>query len=873
MRYITFSKNPLKEHFKFCILVPQIKKDSIFIEYLANFPEIDPEETVVLSLHKTGKKTPMKEMRAYAEDLFDAFDDMKVQYVIVGDSDYYKILANQKQSANNIGYIKTNEKIGLNFVYVPNFTSVFYDPDKIRHQIALSLNALVDHINGSYDPPGEGILNKLLYPHSIDQIRGLLQKLMNAGKEITCDIETFSLRHYDAGIGTIGFSLEGQFAASFEVDLRPDQNNFLLDPRENVTVIREMLREFFINFPNRIYFHNASFDVTVLIYQLFMEHLEDTAGLLYGLEVFMSKIEDTKIIAYLATNTCAGNILGLKPLSQEYSGNYSVDNITDIRSIPVLDLLTYNSIDCLSTWYVKEKYYPIMVEDNQLEVYQNIFRPALADIIQMQLTGMPIDPEKVQAAKAFINKDLESAQKVINNNIHVLEYVHELKEAWAIKRNSELVKKRVTAKDAPITEFNPGSDQQLQGLLFKQLGFPYQGLTASGQPSTKGAVLVKLQRLTDDPEIIALLQAIIDYKDAAIILSTFISAFEKAVPGPSGQHYLFGNFNLGGTVSGRLSSNNPNLQNIPASGSKYAKVIKEAFVAQHGWLFVGLDFASLEDRISALTTKDPNKLKVYTDGFDGHCLRAYFYFGEYMPDITSMEVNVINSIKDKYEEFRQDSKTPTFLLTYGGTYIGIMDKMGWSQEKAMSIESSYHVLYAVSDKWVQDKLNQASQDGYITAAFGLRLRTPLLAQVIRGNRVTPYEAEAEGRTAGNALGQSWGLLNTRAVTAFMKKVRASKYANDIRPCAQIHDANYYLVRDDPELIVWMNHHLVEEVKWQDHPDIYHEQVKLGGELSLFFPSWAVEVSLPNQLDIASLTSICELHIENLKEKGIPFNAG
>lgn len=72
---------------------------------------------------------------------------------------------------------------------------------------------------------------------------------------------------------------------------------------------------------------------------------------------------------------------------------------------------------------------------------------------------------------------------------------------------------------------------------------------------------------------------------------------------------------------------------MPATGSKYAKLIKSCFMAPDGWLFSGLDFASLEDRISALTTKDPNKLKVYTDGYDGHSMRAFAYFGDQMPDI------------------------------------------------------------------------------------------------------------------------------------------------------------------------------------------------------------------------------------------------
>ena len=83
-----------------------------------------------------------------------------------------------------------------------------------------------------------------------------------------------------------------------------------------------------------------------------------------------------------------------------------------------------------------------------------------------------------------------------------------------------------------------------------------------------------------------------------------------------------------------LSRTLRNLQNIPATGSKYAKTIKSCFKAPPGWLLCGLDFASLEDHISALTTRDPNKLAVYLDHYDGHCLRAYSYWKELMPDIT-----------------------------------------------------------------------------------------------------------------------------------------------------------------------------------------------------------------------------------------------
>lgn len=105
-----------------------------------------------------------------------------------------------------------------------------------------------------------------------------------------------------------------------------------------------------------------------------------------------------------------------------------------------------------------------------------------------------------------------------------------------------------------------------------------------------------------------------------------------------------------------------------------------------------------------------------------------------------------------------------------------MANLGWPEDKARSVEENYHKLYQVSDQYVQSRLAQASQDGYVDVAFGLRIRTPLLKQVIWGSSKIPYEAAAEGRWMGNALGQSYGLLNNRAAVEFMKKVWASRTA-------------------------------------------------------------------------------------------------
>lgn len=219
------------------------------------------------------------------------------------------------------------------------------------------------------------------------------------------------------------------------------------------------------------------------------------------------------------------------------------------------------------------------------------------------------------------------------------------------------------------------------------------------------------------------------------------------------------------------------------------------------------------------------------------------------------DVKRINSIDGLYKTERQESKAPTFALTYQGTWATLVKNCGFTPTLAKQVEARYQELYVVSTQWVQGKLNEASQKGYVVGAFGLRVRTPLLHQVIRGNRRTPYEAEAEGRTAGNALGQSWCLLNSRAGSEFMAKVRTSQHRLSIRPCAQIHDAQYYLIRDDLAPLLYTNEHLVKAVNWNDHPDIYHPEVGLGGELSIFYPDWSKEIEIPNGVSEQGLIDI------------------
>lgn len=866
------------------LLVPTIRKDEILKEYITPFG-IPPDDVLVCDLHysQLKKKTPAAEMKQFVEqELVPVLQDCKAGYLVVADSDYFKVLTKVEKTEANLGYVLDCVYGPWKVVYVPSYRAVFYDPIKIRSKIAQGIEALLNHVQGNYQDPGSSIIKFAEYPQTTSEIAAWLERLLEMDVDLTSDIEAFSLKHHTAGIGTITFCWNEHEGISFPVDYVPiiGATEAPYGEQQLNEPVRALLKSFFERFTKRVIWHNISYDAYVLVYQLFMKDLIDTEGLLGGLDVMLRNWEDTKLITYLATNSCAGNKLSLKDQAQEFAGNYAMQDIEDIKKIPIKDLLKYNLVDGLSTWHVYNKHWPTMINDQQQEIYETLFKPATKDIIQMQLTGMPLNMNQVNKVEAVLQVILDSAVTTMRGLALIQEYEHHRLEKFTELKNTEWKKKRATttemleaAKTSPAIlkeiTFNPNSGPQLQELLFEIHNMPVISLTDSKQPSVDRDTLDALVHHSSTPEMKEFLLAMLDYVAVNKILTSFIPAMKNAALGPDGWHYLFGNFNLGGTLSGRLSSSDPNLQNLPANVavllgkiimglltemgmSKFivkgklhlGKLIKSCFEAPPGWLFCGLDFASLEDRISALTTKDPNKLKVYTDGYDGHCLRAHAYFGEEMPDIDPESVDSINSIEKKYKDHRQDSKAPTFALTYQGTYITLMKNCGFSKEKALMVEDRFKKLYKVSIDWVQGKLDQASKDGYITAAFGLRVRTPLLKQVVRGTSRTPYEAEAEGRSAGNALGQSWCLLNNRAGAEFMGNVRKSEQRLNIRPCAHIHDAQYMLIRDDSDAVMYANEHLVKAVQWQDHPDIAHDEVKLGGELSIFYPTWEKEIGIP-----------------------------
>ena len=829
----------------YVIITKDRDEEALYNKYLVPLG-INPEKVSIIHLpHKKIKSAEMVEI------LKDAYEDIseQVNYTICLDADAYKYLSGNPNAESFFGYINKNKHFSGNVFYLPSVYSSKRDPGKVAANVEQALYALNKHLLGMYKHPGEGLLDKYtrVPQHQIEYWLDAYSKL----EAVTCDVETLSLAFHKTGIETISFSESEDVGFSFRVEKGATES-------EKIAAYT-YLKNFFDNYQGKIIFHNATFDVSVIIQSIYMNSLGDTEGLLKGLHAFRN-MECSRIITYLATNTCSGNELSLKKQAQEFAGSWALDEISDTSQIPSDKLLEYNFIDTASTWFVYNKNYPKMVAANQEDIYERIFRPAMFDVIQMQLTGMPLNMERVKEVDAQIDNIIKGVKSALMAHPAVEQAQYLLAKEWADDKNKKLKTKQVTYEDYK-EEFNLGSPKQLQTLLFEVMGLPVLEYTSTKQPATGKGVLEDLQAHAKTQEDKEFLKALIEYKDATKISSTFIPAMLDA-PEYDGWHYLRGHFNLGGTVSGRLSASSPNIQQLPSTGT-YAKLIKSCFQAPPGWAFVGIDADSLEDKISALTTKDPNKLKIYTEGFDGHSFRAYFYWPERFPDIDPTSADSINSIKDTHPEERQDSKGPTFALTYAGSYITLMRKFGFSEKEAKGIEDGFHELYKASDEWVDQQLQSGYSDGYVIGAFGLRLRTPLLHQVIGGTKSTPTEAEAEKRTAGNFLGQSYCMLNSRAGSEVMSQVRNSPYRLDIKPCAQIHDAQYYLVRDDIAALVFLNTATRNAMAWQDLPEIQHPTVKLSGSLGIFYPDWSNEITLPAQIDADIVTNLINKSLEKL----------
>jgi len=781
-------------------------------------------------IYNTPIKISAKTAKAYLDKLITKIPST-VTKLIITDSHYFKYITKmQKVTAYHGTAIKGAYEGYTNYscVYVPSYKTLFKQPENNK-VIELGLKAIAGNSQSV-------VIRSVEYGFKHGSDREILDSLYQY-PVLSADIETTGLA-LDSEIVSVSFGWTRYDGVAIDLSINGPY----------------YLKKFLETYQGKLVFHGGLFDAKLLIRSLWMEHSTDHSGMMKGLSYFRD-FDDTMILAYLAKNATTQVGLSLKELALEYVGNYAIE-ISDITKYTKKEILKYNLIDVLGTFYLYETY----AEELKSRPYLEVFQPSLYSLLKMMLVGLPMDSDRVKEVHSVLSAREKVITQQLQVNSHIVEFNTMLRqEAHQVakeERTAKLIsgiKVRNPVKpleDFQDIEFNPASHPQLSRLLFEVLELPVLDTTKTGAPSVGGATLADLKNHTTDQELLDLLVFIQDLSEVNKINGTFIKAFMQE------EDFLHGNLKLGGTQSGRLSSNSPNLTNLPAHGSM-GKLVKSCIVASDGWLFAGADFSALEERIGAILSQDPNRIKVYTDGYDGHSMRAYKYFTDQMPDIDPTNVDSINSIADKYPELRRQSKAPTFALQYDGTWHTLEKRVGFPKKQAKAIEKAYHELYKVSDEFGGRNKVFMQQHGYVECAFGLKLRTPIISQCILGNSKTPREAEREARSANNAVTQSWGMLLNRAMIATNKRIEEAGYGTDILPCNMIHDAGYFLVRDTPEHIKFLNDVLIEEMEWQEDPAIKSDNVPMKAEMEIG-KSWDKLTSLKNNATIQEVTDVISI---------------
>jgi DNA polymerase-1 len=502
MQHILFQENE-ENIYKIAILIKSTALNKIFLEKHYVTPMVNKgilrNDIIAFNLaYNDNNKAPVKLIKEHLNNILKATKTLQITTLLVADSDYFKVLTKERKAEPHHGYIKQCKIAGyehLNIILIPNYQALFHNPT-IQERIDMGLFTINNHINGSHMDIGTNIIKYEYYPESIESIQETLNSL-HQYPELTCDIEAFSLLFHKAGIGTISFAWDKHHGIAFTVDWVKETNSLLLlqgfyGKQVHNPEVKALLLNFFLTYKGNLKYHNAGYDVKVLIYELFMSNLLDREGLLNGIDVMCKNIDDTKLITYLATNSTSGNNLKLKHNAFEFAGNYAQEDIHDIRLISKTELLRYNLIDGLSTWFVFLKNYPIMLRDKQLQIYEEIMLPSIKVIAHMELIGMPIDMEQVYKTKKELETIVNIPKEFLRHSPLIKTFEWNTARLTMIERNAEL-KKKVKPIDDFKMVFNPASPKQLQILLYNQFGLPITDYTDTKQPATGKDTLKKLR--------------------------------------------------------------------------------------------------------------------------------------------------------------------------------------------------------------------------------------------------------------------------------------------------------------------------------------------------------------------------------------------
>ncbi|MPV59160.1 DNA polymerase I [Burkholderia sp. HI2761] len=407
------------------------------------------------------------------------------------------------------------------------------------------------------------------------------------------------------------------------------------------------------------------------------QHLKYDAQVLANYDIALNGIEhDTLLESYVVEShrthdmdSLALRHLGVKTIKYEDVAGKGAKQI-GFDDVALAQAAEYAAEDADITLQLHHVLYPQVAREPGLErVYREIEMPVSLVLRKMERTGVLIDDARLQAQSTEIA--------------------------------TRLIELEGQAYELAGGEFNLGSPKQIGQIFFEKLQLPVVKKTPSGAPSTDEEVL---QKLAEDYPLPKLL---LEHRGLSKLKSTYTDKLPRMVNPTTGRVHT--NYAQAVAVTGRLASNDPNLQNIPVRTAE-GRRIREAFIASPGHRIVSADYSQIELRIMAHISGDASLLRAFAQGEDIHRATAAEVFG-----VTPLEVN---------SDQRRIAKVINFGLIYGMSAFGLASNLGITRDAAKLYIDRYFTRYPGVAQYMEDTRATAKEKGYVETVFGRRLWLP-----------------------------------------------------------------------------------------------------------------------------------------------------
>lgn len=478
---------------------------------------------------------------------------------------------------------------------------------------------------------------------------------------------------------------------------------------------------------------------------------------------------------------------GLKYLAQKYLGapDWEVDLNTKQGAASIDKMVKYHAHDLYYTRELKSVFLRTLKKDPDVHfVFDNLMMPSVNLFVEIEYDGVFIDESKFDEAEDVLRSQYNEA-------------LASLKQ-WEPKN-------LVDDRGKPY-EFNWGSSQQLGDLLFKRLKLPVIERTDAGNPSCSESVIKRLNHPCTE--------ALLKFREAKQQLSFFIDGWKPFLHYRKDGAYLHPSFKLHGTVTGRLSCENPNLQQVPRDPR-----IRTLISAPDGWTLVECDLSQIELRIAAELANEASMIYAFTHGIDIHWLTAIreieraggmkdlvldtartwkqdkkIRYSEAIETLLEMGPNQAVEVNSAWKEIRKKAKAINFGYLYGMWWKKFKDYardnygLSITDEEAEESRETFFENYSDLPEWHKRQKRFAHKNGYVTTLSGRKRRLP--AATASDN--TPERKAAE-RQAINSPVQSFANdLNLMAAL----QLRREFGRNIVKICGTVHDAVLFRVRND-----------------------------------------------------------------------------